>query len=64
MYPEDQMYFNYNKLLNIMIIAILSLIVMITLLLFMKIAKKPHPYHGGADISDTYAPYNPWSKAR
>lgn len=58
------MYLNYNKFLNIMIVAILSLIVMIILLLFMKIAKTPHPYNGGADIVDTYAPYTPWSKAR
>lgn len=58
------MYFNENKLLNIMIVAILSLMVMITLLFFMKIAKKPHPYSDGADIVDTYAPYNPWNKAR
>jgi len=58
------MYLNYNKFLNIMIVAILSLIVMITLLRFMKIAKSPLPYHGGADMTDTYAPYNPWSKAR
>ena len=58
------MYLNYNKLLNVMIIAILSLLVMITLLFFIKISKKPHPYNGGVDIFDTYAPYNPWSKAR
>ncbi len=58
------MYLNYNKLLNIMIVAILSLIVMITLLLFMKAVKKPHPYNEGADIEDTYAPYNSWNKAR
>ncbi len=58
------MYLNYNKLLNIMIVAILSLIVMITLLLFMKIAKKQHPFNQGADIVDTYAPYTPWNKAR
>lgn len=58
------MYFNYNKLMNIMIVAILSLIVMITLLLFMKIAKNPHPYSEGANINDTYAPYSPWHKAR
>lgn len=64
MYPEDQMDCNYNKLLNIIFVAILSLIVIITLLLFMKIAKKPHPYHEGADIIDTYAPYSPWNKAR
>jgi len=57
------MYLNYNKLLNIMIIAILALLVMITLLLFSKVAKKPHPYQEGADIIDTYAPYNPWNKA-
>jgi len=58
------MYLNYNKLLNIMIVAILSLIVMVTLLLFMKVAKRPHPYHEGADMTDTYAPYNPWTRAR
>ena len=58
------MYLNYNKLLNIMIVAILSLLVMITLLLFTKVAKKPHTYNDGADIIDTYAPYNPWNKAR
>jgi len=58
------MYLNYNKFLNIMIVAILSLIVMITLLIFIKVAKNPHPYNDGADIVDTYAPYKPWSKAR
>jgi len=58
------MYLNYNKLLNIMIVAILSLIVMTTLLFFMKFAKKPHPYNEGVDIIDSYAPYNSWSKAR
>lgn len=58
------MYLNYNKLLNIMIIAILSLMVMITLLFFIKTSKKPHPYKEGADIFDTYSPYDPWSKAR
>jgi len=58
------MYLNYNKIMNIMIVAILSLLVMITLLLFIKIAKTPHPYNEGADIKDTYAPYNSWSKAR
>jgi hypothetical protein len=58
------MYLNYNKLLNILIVAILSLIVMITLLLFMKIAKKPHLFHDGADIEDTYTPYNSWRKVR
>jgi len=47
-----------------MIVAILSLLVMITLLLFTKVAKKPHTYNDGADIIDTYAPYNPWNKAR
>ncbi len=58
------MYLNYNKLLNIMIVAILSLIVVITLLLFMKVSKQPHPFNDGADIEDTYTPYNAWSKAR
>lgn len=57
------MYLNYNKLMNIMIVAILSLIVMITLLIFIKVAKKPHPYNEGVDINDTYAPYVPWNKA-
>ncbi len=58
------MYFNYNRLLNIMIVAILSLIIIVTLLFFIKVSKKPHPYKEGVDIFDTYAPYNPWSKAR
>ena len=58
------MYINYNKFLNLMIIAILSLLVMIILLLFTKVAKKPHPYNEGTDIIDSYAPYNPWNKAR
>jgi hypothetical protein len=47
-----------------MIVAILSLIIIVTLLFFIKVSKKPHPYKEGVDIFDTYAPYNPWSKAR
>jgi len=58
------MYLNYNKLLNVMIIAILSLIVIIMLLFFIKTSNKPHPYKEGVDIFDTYAPYIPWSRAR
>ena len=58
------MYINYNKMLNFMIIAILSLIIIIMFLFFIKTSKKPHPYNEGANIFDTYAPYNPWSKAR
>ncbi len=58
------MYINYNRLQNIMIFAIISLVVMITLLIFIKIAKKPHPYNDGVDMSDTYSPYSPWSRAK
>jgi len=58
------MYLDYNKLMNVMIAAVLSLIVMITLIFFIKIAKAPHPYNNGADIEDTYSPYTSWKKAR
>jgi len=61
--PEGQMYLNYNKLMNVLIISIISLMVLITLLLFTKISKKPHPYYDGADIRNSYAPYTPWEKA-
>lgn len=47
-----------------MIVAIISLAVMITLLVFIKMTKKPHPYSDGVDISDTYSPYAPWSRAK
>ena len=57
------MYLNYNKLMNILIVAVISLAVMVTLLFFMQIAKKPHPYHDGADIEDSYFPYTSWKKA-
>lgn len=57
------MYLNNNKYLNVMILGIITLIVIITLLIFVKVVKNPHPYKDGADITDTYAPYIPWNKA-
>jgi len=57
------MYSDMNKILNILVIAILSMIVLISLLFFIRVSDKTHPYINGADISDTYAPYNPWNKA-
>ncbi|HOP64004.1 MAG TPA: hypothetical protein PK358_11980 [Spirochaetota bacterium] len=58
------MYPDMNKILNMLVIAILSLIVVITLLFFVKISDKSHPYLEGTDIEDTYAPYFPWNRAK
>lgn len=58
------MYLDTNKILNILVIAILSMIVLISLLFFIKISDRSHPYINGTDIKDTYAPYIPWNKAK
>ncbi len=58
------MYLDSNKLLNILVVAILSMIVLISLLFFIKISDRSHPYLNGADIKDTYAPYSPWNNAK
>lgn len=58
------MYPDMNKILNILVIAILSMIVLITLLFFIRVSDKAHPYINGVDIRDSYAPYNPWEKAK
>ncbi len=58
------MYSDMNKILNMLVIAILSMIVLISLLFFIRVSDKSHPYMNGADIRDTYAPYNPWNKAK
>jgi len=58
------MYLESNKILNILVVAILIMIVMISLLFFIKVSDKTHPYINGADINDTYAPYYPWSRAK
>jgi hypothetical protein len=47
-----------------LVIAILSMIVLISLLFFIRVSDKSHPYMNGADIRDSYAPYNPWNKAK
>lgn len=56
------MYPDMNKILNLLVIAILSMIVLISLLFFIRLSDKSHPYVNGADIRDTYAPYNPWNR--
>lgn len=58
------MYFDINKMLNILIIAMLSLVAIITLLFFLKISDKSHPYYQGVDIKDIYQPYQSWSRLR
>lgn len=62
--PEGIMYSDMNKILNILVIAILSMIVLISLLFFIRVSDRSHPYMNGTDIRDTYAPYNPWDKAK
>jgi len=62
--PEGIMYSDMNKILNILVIAILSMIVLISLLFFIRVSDKSHPYMNGVDIRDTYSPYNPWNKAK
>lgn len=61
---EGIMYSDMNKILNILVIAILTMIVLISLLFFIRVSDKSHPYYNGADIRDSYAPYNPWNKAK
>jgi len=58
------MYFNINKAMNILIIAALTLVLLITLILFVKISDKTNRYKAGTDMNDTYDPYLPWEKAR
>ncbi|HOK02431.1 MAG TPA: hypothetical protein PKX79_07750 [Spirochaetota bacterium] len=50
---------NLNKIINIMIIAILTLIVIIYILFFIKISSASHPYLKGVDIEKNY-PYSRW----
>ena len=58
------MYFNISKTMNILMIAALSLVILIALILFIKISDRSNKYNMGADIHDTYDPYNSWGKAR
>jgi hypothetical protein len=41
----------------------MSLIIIITLIIIIKIADSRNPYSGGVNIHDTYAPFSSWEKA-
>ncbi len=58
------MYFNIGKTMNILIVAALTLVILIVLVFFAKVSKTSNPYKNAADINDTYAPYQPWSRLR
>lgn len=57
------MSFEFNKSLNLIIISIMSLVLIITVILILKIADSRNPYSKGVNIHDTYAPYSSWEKA-
>ena len=53
-----------DRLLNVFFIMIMSAVIVTTMLLFIRISDKSHPYIQGFNINDTYAPYSSWEKAR
>lgn len=57
------MSFDLNRILNMLIISIMSLIIIITLIIILKIAGSRNPYQEGVNIHDTYAPFSSWEKA-
>ena len=57
------MSFDLNRIINLLILSILSFIFIIILILILKIADTRNPYMNGININDTYAPYSIWEKA-
>lgn len=57
------MSFDLNRTLNLIIISIMSLIIIITLIIILKIADSRNPFTKGVNINDTYAPFSSWEKA-
>lgn len=58
------MSFDLNRIMNMLLLSILSLLFMIILILILKIADSRNPYMNGININDTYAPYSTWEKVR
>jgi len=58
------MSFDLNRIINLLILSIMSFIFIIILILILKIADTGNPYMNGTNIDDTYAPYSNWEKAR
>jgi len=56
------MSFDLNRILNLILITIMSLIIIITLIIILKIADSGNPYSKGVNIYDTYAPFSSWEK--
>ncbi len=57
------MFINLNRILNIMIIAMLALMLVLALIFFIKLPWREHSYQGGVDINDNYDPYGKWQKS-
>jgi len=58
------MSFDLNRIMNLLIISIMSIIFIIILIMVLKIADSGNPYMNGINIKDSYAPYSTWEKAR
>lgn len=54
---------DFNRIMNLLILSILSFIFIIILILILKIADSRNPYMNGININDSYAPYSTWEKA-